>query len=341
MRRIVGCLVVLCMAMPAMARAETPEQFFNHIFADPGFMFHARHRGHARTSAVATQPANTPLVDVPMPHLRPETTTRLAYQTEEPRLVAAPLTPAPLPRISPADTPATAAAPAAPEPSPAAVAAPTAPPLPTPRPAAPATQLAMLQSPAAAPSPPSGPGGSVCSAELAALDVAAEPLPAISDGACGMPDPVKVTALAGGAVKIEGNATVDCAVAEKLGRFVTETVEPQAEEVLHGKVTALRILDAYTCRNRDGLAGGKLSEHAHGNAIDIGAFQIDGKRWITVGDSSNGIPENTFLVDVRQAACGPFTTVLGPGSDSYHASHFHLDLIQRRTAGPSHGLYCR
>ena len=147
--------------------------------------------------------------------------------------------------------------------------------------------------------------------------------------------------MADGKIRIDGNATVDCAVAKTLARFVSDTVEPQAEEILKGSVTALSVLDAYTCRNRDGLASAKLSEHARGNAIDIGGFQINGKRWITIGDSSNGVPENTFIVAVRQKACGPFTTVLGPGADTYHAAHFHLDLIQRRTAGPSHGLYCR
>jgi hypothetical protein len=341
MRRVVGFLVVLCVAMPVAARAGTPEQLFRRILADPGFMFHQTHRTHPH--ALPTQPPDTPLVDVPMPHLRPGEDARLAYQSEEPRIVAAPLAPAPLPRISTADAPALiTAAPPATTAAPLAAATPPVPPVPTPRPAAPPTQLAALEPPAATIAPaPLSPGGSVCSPELSALGVSAQPLPAIATGACGMPDPVKVTAVADGKVTIDGNATVDCAVAEKLGRFVTETVEPKADEVLHGRVTALRILDSYTCRNRDGLADAKLSEHAHGNAIDIGAFQIDGKRWITVGDSGNGVEENTFLVAVRQAACGPFTTVLGPGADSYHAGHFHLDLIQRRTAGPSHGLYCR
>ena len=33
---------------------------------------------------------------------------------------------------------------------------------------------------------------------------------------------------------------------------------------------------------------------------------------------------------MRDSACRRFTTVLGPGSDSYHESHIHLDLIERR-----------
>ena len=52
----------------------------------------------------------------------------------------------------------------------------------------------------------------------------------------------------------------------------------------------------------------------------------------------NGIAQNAFLRDVRKAGCGPFTTVLGPGSDSYHSDHFHFDLAQRGKSGRS--LYC-
>ena len=39
----------------------------------------------------------------------------------------------------------------------------------------------------------------------------------------------------------------------------------------------------------------------------------------------------------RTAACGPFKTVLGPGSNADHANHFHLDLQKRR----NDYLYCK
>jgi hypothetical protein len=37
-----------------------------------------------------------------------------------------------------------------------------------------------------------------------------------------------------------------------------------------------------------------------------------------------------FREELRDSACHRFTTVLGPGSDSSHESHVHLDLIERR-----------
>jgi len=56
-----------------------------------------------------------------------------------------------------------------------------------------------------------------------------------------------------------------------------------------------------------------------------------------VGASENGPSERTFLRGVRQAACGPFKTVLGPGADEFHTDHFHLDMARRR----SDSAYCR
>jgi hypothetical protein len=38
--------------------------------------------------------------------------------------------------------------------------------------------------------------------------------------------------------------------------------------------------------------------------------------------------ETTFLHTMRQASCGWFTTVLGPGSDAAHAEHFHFDILR-------------
>ncbi|MFL4994931.1 MAG: extensin family protein [Microvirga sp.] len=39
------------------------------------------------------------------------------------------------------------------------------------------------------------------------------------------------------------------------------------------------------------------------------------------------VPDPT-LAAVRMAACGWFTTILGPGSDPAHADHLHVDIQQ-------------
>ena len=312
----------LAMATAGIAHAETPRQLLTFLLRDPGAALFGKH--HAPRHPAPTAP-ETPLVDVPMPRLRPATAdavSTLAYQAEPPPMIAAPVEAIPLPRVSPADVaPAEAPAP----------------------PPAPELRLASLP-PEAAPLPdltrPPPAAQSTCGMALADLGVVAKPLDPIEDGQCGIPDPVSLASLGGGKVALTAKPVVDCAVAEALASWMDGTVQPMAASMLRGKVTGLRVLDAYSCRNRDGLADTKLSEHAHGNAIDIGAFQIDGGRWLTVGDAGTTDTDAAFLAAVRKSACGPFTTVLGPGSDSYHATHFHLDLAKRHTAGPSRGLFC-
>jgi hypothetical protein len=173
---------------------------------------------------------------------------------------------------------------------------------------------------------------------LNALGIAAKALPPIHESACGMPDPVVVASLDNGDIPLTGVAEVNQAVAATFAAWVRDAVEPAARAKLGGGLTGLRIVGAYSCRTRDNIKNAKLSEHAYGNAIDVGAFRI-GKQWIDVG-GSHGPGEQAFLDKVRADACGPFKTVLGPGSDSYHTDHFHLDLAKRRTGGPSRGLYC-
>jgi hypothetical protein len=180
------------------------------------------------------------------------------------------------------------------------------------------------------------PGGS-CSKALTSLGVTAVSVDPIRSGSCGIAAPVEVAALGGGAVKLTSKAMVNCDVASTLAAFMRDTVDPLARQKLGGSVTEIRVAATYACRPRNNVQGAKLSEHAKGNAIDISAFKVKDE-WIVVG-GKNGLAQNAFLKAVRKAACGPFTTVLGPGSDAYHSDHFHLDLAQRGKSG--RGLYCR
>jgi hypothetical protein len=188
--------------------------------------------------------------------------------------------------------------------------------------------------------PPAGGdvGGSIGMSRLNALGVSAKALPPIAESACGVPDPVLIASLDDGDIPLSGVAKVNQEIALTFATWVRDNVEPAARATLGAPLTGLRILDSYSCRTRDHIKDAKLSEHAFGNAIDVGAFRI-GKEWITVGGGHSG-DQQAFLDKVRASACGPFKTVLGPGSDSFHTDHFHLDLAKRRTGGPSRGLYC-
>jgi len=81
------------------------------------------------------------------------------------------------------------------------------------------------------------------------------------------------------------------------------------------------------CRNRNNQAGGKLSAHAVGLAVDIAAFELANGETISVAEDKAS-KKSAVLATMQTAARGWFTTILGPGSDAAHATHWHLD-IQR------------
>ena len=172
-----------------------------------------------------------------------------------------------------------------------------------------------------------------CKASMTGLKISASALPAIHAGSCGGPDPFEVTALEGGKVDLEPGAKINCAVATTLARWVEEDIQPSAQATLGSRVTALRVADSYSCRGRNRVVNAMLSEHAFLNAIDIAAFEVNG-RWVTVTKAKDRTEkEDTFLKAARVSACDKFNTVLGPGSDGYHEDHYHVDLRQRGKGG--------
>ena len=83
---------------------------------------------------------------------------------------------------------------------------------------------------------------------------------------------------------------------------------------------------------------GKISEHAHGNAVDIASFKLaDGKTIDIQPRDEDGTLTGAFQRAVTASACLYFTTVLDPGSDEAHEMHLHLDVIERENGY----RYCR
>ena len=251
-------------------------------------------------------------------------------EPENPAPAAPPEAPpaeAPLPAARPADAPGTdkaeppAVAPAPPE-KPGAQKAPeeSAKPKPQPDPRSDDTAAETLP-----------PAETACRARLKALGVDFEDRKAERDPAigCSLPYPVAVKTLAT-AVPVKPDAVMNCAMAETTARFLADVVEPAAKAELGSGLKSVEQASAYVCRPRH--SGEKLSEHAFGNALDIAAFVLaDGTR-VEIGPAPPQ-KQAAFLAKVRQAACGPFKTVLGPGSDADHTAHFHLDLEPRRNGG--------
>jgi hypothetical protein len=152
-----------------------------------------------------------------------------------------------------------------------------------------------------------------------------------ADG-CSLPYPVSLRSFGSG-IALDPPATMDCAMAEAASRFVAGPVQTSVKAAYGKGVKSIGQASAYVCRPRNGTV--KLSEHAFGNALDIAALTLDDGTVLTVGDEKDA-RATSVLAEIRKAACGPFKTVLGPGSDADHATHLHLDLAPRRNGG----LYC-
>ena len=162
---------------------------------------------------------------------------------------------------------------------------------------------------------------------LGAVFTEAEPID--EPQGCAAPHPVTLSRLSA-TVALRPPAVLTCAMAEASARFVKDHAAPLAEEAFASKLAAVEQASAYVCRPRHGTQ--KLSEHAFANALDWSALVLaDGTRIeVRARDAVKEKREFSLLSGLRKAACGPFSTVLGPGSDADHADHFHFDMATRR-----------
>ncbi len=172
-----------------------------------------------------------------------------------------------------------------------------------------------------------------CEVELSGLDVAwDEAAPIGGPRGCGVAAPISLRYA--GSVKLTPPAVLNCRTAAAFHRWIVTVVQPAAERDFTERVTGLSVAASYDCRYRYNAAGGKISEHARANAIDISAFTLaSGKKvqvqggWQAKLVSLNGSAR--FLREVHKGGCSVFSTVLGPEANAAHASHFHFDLQAR------------
>ncbi len=150
---------------------------------------------------------------------------------------------------------------------------------------------------------------------------------------CGVNDAVKLRSVSG--VALSQHAIMDCVTAKALKTWVDTGVKP-AFGKMGGGVRKLRVAAHYACRTRNNKTGAKISEHGKGRAIDISGFYLENGKEISVLNDWGKGRGGKALRAARKAACGPFGTVLGPGSDRYHDDHFHFDTARYR-GGP----YCK
>ena len=174
------------------------------------------------------------------------------------------------------------------------------------------------------------PGLSECRKTFATRGGVALPaaLPA-PDAACAVDDPVTFRVLAmpdGSKVELDAAITTGCAFANEMLEWVRidlPAVLPEGQRALK----RLTGVGGQACRPRNGVPGGFLSEHATGNALDLGGIILQDGRSINL--TASDAATRPFREAVQASACKRFMTVLGPGSDSAHRDHIHLDMRKR------------
>ena len=211
------------------------------------------------------------------------------------------------------------------------------PPLPPPRPPElGAPEKAPEAPPVQAPGPPKADAASACLAKLVADGASAEtaPTPATSVEGCGIDAPVRLSSITveGDAVSLPDRPLVACEFALALADYVRLIVAPLGQAMLHAKVGGIETGPGYACRTQDRIAGAKISAHGHGLAVDFVAITFADKRRVLV-ERQTGADEASYFRAMRTAACGWFTTVLGPGSNSFHANNLHLDIESHGSSG--------
>ncbi len=167
--------------------------------------------------------------------------------------------------------------------------------------------------------------------------------PVGAPGSCSVANPVKVSGDSQAVWNRPG--VLSCAMARTVERFEQQVVQPVALRVLGQRVARLVHMGTYACRTRrtdtkvaaagnGGVAGGRLSEHGKGQAIDLGGFELaDGTVVSVKKDWSGAGRKSEFLQELARASCEHFNVVLTPNHNALHADHLHLDIGPHRLCG--------
>lgn len=172
-----------------------------------------------------------------------------------------------------------------------------------------------------------------CRAELQRMGVVFQDISPISQGpTCGIPYPIQVSGLAGGSIGVRPATKLNCQVTLAFAKWVKNELQPSARMRYWSGIKTIVPLGGYSCRRMNSSSRNPWSEHAHGNAIDVGKFVLNNGKKIDVRKPGFfAFREKALLKAVRSDSCKYFNTVLGPGSDPHHKDHFHFDLRERRS----------
>jgi hypothetical protein len=149
------------------------------------------------------------------------------------------------------------------------------------------------------------------------------------EGGCGVQRPVRVQSVAG--VELSPQPTITCDTAAALKDWVENAAEPAAVR-LGSELAGIEIAAHYQCRPAVGADAAAAGEHARGEAVDISALRLADGRTISVALDWTSPEYGPALRTVHAAACGPFGTTIGPGSNGLYETRLHYGVAESGTA---------
>ena len=158
----------------------------------------------------------------------------------------------------------------------------------------------------------------------------------VDSGLCHVYNPVRLQSVIAQkhVIKLPETPLLNCKYALQFSKWLSESAAPILAAQSNSQLEKLSTGPGFQCRGRNGDSSAKISEHGYGNAVDISSFHLANGKDIIVGDALNpNAASFATLHGLRSSACGYFTTVLGPGSNAAHATHFHLDLGMHGKSG--------
>jgi len=139
---------------------------------------------------------------------------------------------------------------------------------------------------------------------------------------------VKVIAVTAGnrSIRLPAHPVLNCGFALRFSSWLSDIAAPVVQSFSKSPLKSVATGPGYVCRTRNNKKGGKISEHGFGNAIDITGFRLASGANIPISALPDGPSQQVRMLSaLRTSACGYFTTVLGPGANAAHKSHFHFD----------------
>jgi peptidoglycan hydrolase-like protein with peptidoglycan-binding domain len=165
-----------------------------------------------------------------------------------------------------------------------------------------------------------------CISDLAAKQIVFDQVGDVREEGCQLSGAIRLAVVPTrfGDVAISGKPAMLCSFGRQFSTWVRDVAAPMTLASAGKKLAQIDSISAFSCRARYDKPGAVPSEHAKGDAIDIAAFVLGDNRRIPVKEQDTDT-DRDLVRALRTTACGYFTTVLGPGSDSAHAEHFHFD----------------